>query len=48
MRKEKVTVHDCMERLRNKGERTILNDGKLMGFQKEEIPAQTVNQSGDK
>lgn len=30
------------------GAAVLLNDGKVIGFQQEEIPTQTANQSGDK
>lgn len=29
------------------GKAAIINDGKLIGFQQEEIPTQTANPSGD-
>jgi len=45
---ETVTTQDCIENYKSKGRSVILNDGKLIGFQQEEIPTQTENPSGDK
>lgn len=42
------TIQSCID-LHEAGNITsILNDGKLIGFKKEEIPTQTANPSGDK
>lgn len=46
MNSETVTVEDCVEKYCKKHKITILNDGKVIGFQ-EEIPTQTANPSGD-
>lgn len=43
-----ITIQDCLENYRFKGESTIINDGKVIGFQQKEIPTQTANPSGDK
>lgn len=41
------TIQSCID-LHEAGNITsILNDGKLIGFKKEEIPTQTANPSGD-
>lgn len=42
-----LTIQDCLDNYRVKGQCAILNDGKLIGFQQEEIPTQTANPSGD-
>lgn len=47
MNLETVTTQDCIENHQFKGQCAILNDGKLIGFQQEEIPTQTANPSGD-
>ena len=44
---ETVTAQDCIENYKFKDRIVILNDGKLIGFQQEEIPTQTANPSGD-
>lgn len=41
-----VTVEDCVENYYRNHKITIINDGKVIGFQ-EEIPTQTANPSGD-
>lgn len=43
MNKETITIQDCMEMYYMKEQSTIINDGKLIGFEKEEIPTQTAN-----
>lgn len=47
MNPETATIEDCIENFRRKGRCAILNDGKLIGFEQEEIPTQTANPSGD-
>lgn len=47
MNLETATIGDCLDNYKFKGRCAILNDGKLIGFQKEEIPTQTANPSGD-
>lgn len=47
MNLETVTLQDCIENYNFKGQRTIIRNGKLIGFQQEEIPTQTANPSGD-
>ena len=47
MNLEAVTMQDCLDNYNFKCQCAIINDGKLIGFQQEEIPTQTVNQSGD-
>lgn len=47
MDKENVTVEDCLDMYHMKGKHAIINDGKVIGFQQEEIPTQTSNPSGD-
>lgn len=42
-----VTIWDCLGNYNFKGRAAILNDGRLIGFQQEEISAQTANPSGD-
>ena len=42
-----ITIEDCIEMLKYKDRVVILSNGKVEGFEKI-IPAQTVNQSGDK
>lgn len=48
MNLETASLKECLDNYNFKGQCAILNDGKLIGFQQEEIPTQTVNQSGDK
>lgn len=48
MNLEAVTLQDCLDNYNFKGQCAILNDGKIIGFQQEEIPTQTANPSGDK
>lgn len=46
-----VKVVDCLDMYYMKRQCSILNDGKLIGFQpkeEKEIPTQTANPSGDK
>lgn len=43
-----VSLEDCLDNYKFKDKRAIINDGKLIGFKKEEIPTQTANPSGDK
>lgn len=43
---EKTTIEECMEKA-EKGLTAIINDGKVIGFEQEEIPTQTTNPSGD-
>lgn len=47
MNLQTATVQDCIDNYNSKGQRAILNDGKLIGFEQEQIPTQTANQSGD-
>lgn len=47
MNLETVSLQDCLDNYNFKSQSAILNDGKLIGFQQEEIPAQTANPSGD-
>lgn len=42
-----VTIQDCSENYRFKNKTVFLGDGKVLGFQQEEIPTQTANPSGD-
>lgn len=42
------TIQDCIDKYEKEGMATIINDGKVIGFQQEEIPTQTANPSGDK
>lgn len=46
MNMESITIEDCLDMHYRKGKETIINDGKIIGFQ-EEIPTQTANQGGD-
>ena len=48
MNLQTVTLQDCLDNYNFKGQCAILNDGKLIGFQQQEIPTQTANPSGDK
>ena len=48
MNLQTVSMQDCLDNYNFKGHAAILNDGKLIGFQQEEIPTQTANPSGDK
>lgn len=48
MNLETVTIGDCIDMYEKKGKSAIISDGKLIGFQQEEIPTQTANPSGDK
>lgn len=41
-----ITLQDCIL-YSIQGLHAIINDGKLIGFQQEEIPTQTANPSGD-
>lgn len=43
---ESVTLLDCLL-YAAQGLRAIINDGKVIGFEQEEIPTQTANPSGD-
>lgn len=47
MNLETIDIQDCIDNYNSKGKCAILNDGKLIGFQQEEIPTQTANPSGD-
>lgn len=47
MNKEKSTLQECIDIYKSEGKSSIINDGKLIGFQQEEIPTQTANPSGD-
>lgn len=47
MNLETVSLQDCLDNYNFKEQCVILNDGKLIGFQQEEIPTQTANPSGD-
>lgn len=47
MNLETVSLRDCLDNYNFKGQCAILNNGKLIGFQQEEIPTQTANPSGD-
>lgn len=47
MNLETITIQDCLDNYNFKGQCAILNNGKLIGFQQEEIPTQTANPSGD-
>ena len=44
---EAATVEDCLENYYRKKKISIINDGKLIGFEQEEIPTQAANPSGD-
>lgn len=44
---DKVTMYDCIL-YAAQGLYAVINDGKLIGFEQEEIPTQTANPSGDK
>lgn len=46
MNLQTVTVGDCLDMYDKKGQSTIINDGKVIGFQ-QEIPTQTANHGGD-
>lgn len=48
MRLETVSIQDCIDIHDMKGQATVINDGKVMGFEKENIPTQTANPSGDR
>lgn len=41
------TLQSCIDLHEVGNISSVLNDGKLIGFKKEEIPTQTVNPSGD-
>lgn len=41
-----VTLYDCIL-YAAQGFCAVINDGILLGFEKEEIPTQTANQGGD-
>lgn len=45
--KDLVELRDCINMFFAFGKSTILNDGKIIGFQQEKIPTQTANPSGD-
>lgn len=45
--KTEETLQFCMDAYEKEGKAAILNDGKLIGFEKEEIPVKTGNQDGD-
>lgn len=47
MNLETATLQNCLDNYNFKGQAAILNAGKLIGFQQEEIPTQTANPSGD-
>lgn len=47
MNLHKETLQYCLDTYEIEGRMAILNDGKLIGFQQEEIPTQTANPSGD-
>ena len=36
--RETITVQDCIEMLEMKNETTVINDGVVLGFEKEEPP----------
>lgn len=42
-----VELRDCVNMSLIVGKYAILNDGKLIGFEQEEIPVKTGNQDGD-
>lgn len=46
MNLESLTLMDCIL-YSIQGLNAIINDGKLIGFEQEEIPTQTANPSGD-
>lgn len=48
MNLETISLQDCLENYKFKGQSTLINDGKVIGFQQEEIPTKTANPSGDK
>lgn len=48
MNLQAVTLQDCLDNYNFKGQFAIINNGKLIGFEQEEIPAQTDNQGVDK
>lgn len=41
-----LTIEDCLKMNEN-GISVVINNGNVIGFQHEEIPTQTANQSGD-
>lgn len=45
--KPEETLQSCMDAYEKENRTTILNDGKLIGFEQEEIPAKAGNQDGD-
>lgn len=47
MNLETATLQYCIDTYEIEGRTSILNDGKIIGFQQEEIPTQTANPSGD-
>lgn len=47
MNLETASLQDCLDNYNFKDQCAILNNGKLIGFQQEEIPTQTANPSGD-
>lgn len=47
MNLETANLQDCLDNYNFKSQCATLNDGKLIGFQQEEIPTQTANPSGD-
>ena len=42
-----LTIEDCLK-MHESGIAVVINNGNVIGFQKEEIPTQTANPSGDK
>lgn len=47
LNQQTITIQDCICNYNFKGQCAIINDGKVIGFQQEEIPTQTANPSGD-
>lgn len=45
---KEFTIQDCIDKYDNENQFAVLGNGKVLGFQKEEIPTQTANPSGDK
>lgn len=45
--KAEETLQSFMDVYEKEGRAAIINDGKLIGFEQEEIPTQTTNPSGD-
>lgn len=48
MNLHKATLQYCFDTYEIERRKAILNDGKLIGFQQEEIPTQATNPSVDK